>query len=350
VKKISRTQAGTVAAASIALSLAACGTVASSSSSSSPAGGTADATGTANAGSTSSITIAGVYGGTTDPFWTTLGCGAQQEASALGVKYQSFSSTDLQTSSFSQNFSSAQLIKPNGIFVNPTNPNQFITQYKSLMSSGVPVVTINASTPPAQYKVVGTAVNDSAALLSQITSLVKANSGQIQVVDGIPGLVPVESRLTPVVDAIEKAHPGLTQLSKLYTQFNVSAATQDVSQLIVAHPGLKVIVAADGPDGQAVAAAVKAEHKAGQITVIALDATPAEVSALKDGTISALVAQSPLTIGEDQVKELVSYIKAHPDGGTVTANQGSVQVPQSLLTKSNVDSPSESAYVYKASC
>lgn len=348
MKKFSRTQVGTVAAASVALSLAACGSVASSSSS--PASSTAGATGAASSGSTTSITIAGVYGGTTDPFWTTLGCGAKQEAATLGVKYQAFSSTDLQTSSFSQNFSSAQLIKPSGIFVNPSNPNQFITQYKSLMSSGVPVVTINSSTPAAQYKVVGTSVNDSAALLSQITSLVTASSGAIQVVDGIPGLVPVESRLTPVVDAIQKAHPGLTQLSKLYTQFNVSTATQDVSQLIVAHPDLKVIVAADGSDGQAVAAAVQAEHKQGQITVIALDATPVEVAALKDGTISALVAQSPATIGADQVQELVSYIKAHPGGGTVTANQGAVDVPQALLTKSNVDSPSESAYVYKTSC
>ena len=339
MKKVKRGQVGALAAACTILSVAACSSVASSSGSS-----------TSSGTSTSSITIAGVYGGTTDPFWVTLGCGAQQEATNLGVKYQAFSSTTLDTSAFSQNFSSAQLIKPNGIFVNPANPNQFITQYKSLMSQGVPVTTINPSTPPAQYKVVGPGTSDSSALLTQVASLVTASSGSMLVVNGIPGLVPVEVRLNPVVKAIQTAHPGLTSLPTIYSGFDINKATQQVSSDLIANPNLKVIVAADGPDGQAAAAAVEAAHKAGSVTVIALDATPAEVAALKAGTISGLVAQSPQQIGADQVKELVSYVKAHPNHGAVPANVGTVSVPQALLTKTNVDSPSNSAYLYKASC
>jgi ribose transport system substrate-binding protein len=349
MKKIKRGQVGALAAACTILSVAACSSVATSSGSSTATGGST-AGSTASGTSTSSITIAGVYGNSTDPFWATLACGAQQEATTLGVKYQAFSSTTLDTSAFSQNFSSAQLIKPNGIFVNPANPNQFITQYKSLMSQGVPVVTINSSTPPNQYKVVGTGTSDASTMLTQVASLVTASSGSMLVVNGIPGLVPVEVRLNPVVKAIQTAHPGLTSLPTIYSGFDVNKATQQVSSDLIANPNLKVIVAADGPDGQAAAAAVEAAHKAGSVTVIALDATPAEVAALKAGTITALVAQSPQQIGADQVKELVSYVKAHPNGGAVPVNVGTISVPQALLTKSNVDSPSNSAYVYKASC
>jgi ribose transport system substrate-binding protein len=349
VKKIRHGRIGAVAAASAALALAACGSVASSSAGGTSAGGiTASGTATGNSGA--GITIAGVYGGTSDPFWVTFGCGAQQEAAALGVKYQAFSSTTLDTSAFSQNFSSAQLTKPNGMFVEPANPNQFITQYKSLMSSGVPILTFNSTTPPAQYKTVGTGTSDSPSLLQQVASLVTASSGSMLVVNGIPGLVPVEVRLNPVVQAIQSAHPGLTSLPTIYSQFDVNKATQSVSSDLIANPNLKVIVAADGPDGQAVAAAVQAAHKSGQVTVISLDATPAEVSALRAGTISGLVAQSPQQIGEDQIKELVSYVKAHPNGGAVPVNAGTISVPQALLTKSNVDAPSNSAYIYKASC
>jgi ribose transport system substrate-binding protein len=331
MKKIKRGQIGALAGACTILSVAACSSVASSSGSSTAAGG-ATAGSTASGTPTSSITIAGVYGGTTDPFWVTLGCGAQQEAATLGVKYQGFSSTTLDTSAFSQNFSSAQLIKPSGIFVNPSNPNQFITQYKSLMTQGVPVVTINSSTPPNQYKVVGTGTSDSSSMLNQVASLVTASSGSMLVVNGIPGLVPVEVRLNPVVTAIQSAHPGLTSLPTIYSGFDINKATQQVSSDLIANPDLKVIVAADGPDGQAAAAAVEAAHKAGSVTVI------------------ALVAQSPQQIGADQVKELVAYIKAHPSGGAVPVNVGTVGVPQALLTKSNIDSPSNSAYLYKASC
>jgi ribose transport system substrate-binding protein len=291
-----------------------------------------------------------VYGNSTDPFWATLACGAKREAATLGVKYQAFSSTTLDNSAFSQDFSSAQLIKPNGIFVNPANPNQFVTQYKTLMSSGVPVVTINSSTPPAQYKVVGTGTTGTSSLLQQVAGLVPAGSGSMLVVNGIPGLVPVEVRLNPVVNAITSAHPGLKSLPVIYSGFDVNKATQAVSTDLIAHPDLKVIVAADGPDGQAAAAAVQQAGKAGKVTVIALDATPAEVAALKAGAITGLVAQSPQQIGQQQVKTLVDYIKAHPQGGSVPVNVGTVSVPQALLTKANVDSPSNSAWVYNASC
>jgi ribose transport system substrate-binding protein len=344
VKRISRGPLGAIGAAAAALSLAACGYVGQAG------GATNNAGSSSGTSSASNITIAGVYGNSTDPFWATLACGAKQEAATLGVKYQPFASTTLDNSALSQNFSSAQLIKPNGIFVNPANPNQFVTQYKTLMSSGVPVVTINSSNPPAQYKVVGTGTTGNSALLQQTAALVTADSGSMLVVNGIPGLVPVQVRLDPVVKAITTAHPGLTSLPTIYSGFDVNKATQAVSTDLIAHPDLKVIVAADGPDGQAAAAAVQQAGKAGKVTVIALDATPAEVTALKAGTISGLVAQSPQQIGQDQVKELVSYVQAHPNAGAVPANVGTVNVPQHLLTKTNVDDPASSAWIYKASC
>jgi ribose transport system substrate-binding protein len=336
VRRTTRGHVGALALASIALSLTACSAASSSSAN----------TGTATAGRT--ITIAGVYGDTTDPFWVTLGCGAQQEATSLGVKYQGFTSTTLDTSAFSQNFSSAELVKPNGIFVNPANPNQFITQYKTLMTQGVPVVTINSSTPPSQYEVVGTGTNDT--FLSQLVGLVTARSGSMVVVNGIRGLVPVQIRLNPVVQAISSARSGLKMLPTIYSGFDVNKATASVSSDLVANPDLKVIVAADGPDGQAAAAAVQAADKAGKVTVIALDATPAEVAALKAGTIKALVAQSPLQIGEQQVLALVAYIKAHPDGGPVSVAPTQVTVPQHLLTQSNINDPASSAWIYQSAC
>jgi ribose transport system substrate-binding protein len=344
VKRISRGPLGAIGAAAAALSLAACGYVGQAG------GATNNAGSSSGTSSASNITIAGVYGNSTDPFWATLACGAKQEAATLGVKYQPFASTTLDNSALSQNFSSAQLIKPNGIFVNPANPNQFVTQYKTLMSSGVPVVTINSSSPPAQYKVVGTGTTGNSALLQQTAALVTADSGSMVVVNGIPGLVPVQVRLDPVVKAITTAHPGLTSLPTIYSGFDVNKATQAVSTDLIAHPDLKVIVAADGPDGQAAAAAVQQAGKAGKVTVIALDATPAEVTALKAGTISGLVAQSPQQIGQDQVKELVSYIQAHPNAGAVPVNVGTVNVPQNLLTKTNIDDPASSAWTYKPSC
>lgn len=335
MNKIFRRPLVAAATTSVALLLAACGNGSSS--------------GSAGSSASDDITIAGVYGLTSDPFWTSIGCGAKEEAAKLGVTFKEFTSTGSDTAAYSSNFSSAQVINPDGIFVNPTNPNQFITQYKQLMAKGVPVVTINSTDPPAQYKVVGTDTTDTS-FLSSVADLVPDQAGSMAVIDGIPGLVPVESRLTPVVDAITKARTNLTVLPTEYTGFDVTKATSTVSSLLIAHPDLRVVVAADGPDGQATAAAVKQAGKAGQVKVIALDAVPAEVSALKDGTITGLVAQAPEQIGQQQLKTLVDYIRANPSKGAVPASSDQTGVPQRLLTKDNVDDPDSAPYIYKPSC
>lgn len=324
-----------IAAGAAAAGLAACGSVASTSASSSTG--------------SSTITIAGVYSLTSDPFWTTMGCGAKKEAATLGVTYKEYTTSGSDASIESQNLNSAELINPSGIINDPENPNQSIAQYKTLMAKGVPVVTMNGTTPAAQYKIVETTTTGSN-FDQQLANLIPSTAGTMAVIDGIPGLVPVEVRLKPVVDAISSRRPQLQVLPTQYTEFDVNKATQDVSALLIAHPDLRVIVAADGPDGQATAAAVKAAGKSGQVKVVALDATPAEVSAMKQGLITALVAQSPTQIGEQSVKTLVDYIKAHPAGGQVPASSDVVGVPERLLTKDNVGDAANSDWVYTANC
>jgi ribose transport system substrate-binding protein len=359
--KITRHHTALAAGASAAaLLLAACsssssgGSGSSASAAGSPSAATSTTTSTATSAASSApatnISIAGVYGNTPDPFWASLGCGAKKEAATLGVKYQDFAGANLDTSTFSQNFSAASATNPSGIFVNPANPNQFVTQYGALMKKGVPVVTINGTTPPAQLKIVGTDTTDTS-FLSDVAALVPTGTtGKLQVVNGVPGLVPVQSRLDPVVKAILGANTGLKLLKPIYSGFDINKATSAVSSAIIANPDLKVIVAADGPDGAAAAAAVKTAGKTGKITVIALDAVPPEVQALKDGIITGLVAQAPAQIGAKQVDALVDYLKANTSGGPVTPTKDFVGVPQKLLTKANVDDPTNADWVYVAKC
>ncbi|GAA4156072.1 sugar ABC transporter substrate-binding protein [Leifsonia shinshuensis] len=334
--RYARRTAGVLAAASLTVGLAACSSVASVPADTS--------------GSTKGITIAGVFGNTFDPFWTSIGCGASQEAKKLGVTYKEFSSTSADTAAFDQSFNSAKLTNPNGMFVNPLNPDQFVSQYQTLMSQGVPIVTLNATTPPSQYKIVGTDVTHLDFVDDTVALVPKDASGKLAIINGVPGLVPVENRLNPVVQAILKGRSGLTALDPVYTQFDSSKATQAVSSLIVANPDLQVIVAADGPDGAATAAAVKAAGKAGKITVIALDATPPEVAALKDGTITGLVAQAPKKIGAEQLSTLVDFLKTQKTPSAIKPTSDTTGIPQKLLTSKNVDDSANSDWVYTASC
>lgn len=295
----------------------------------------------------SHVTIAGVVANTSDPFWQTMVCGAEAEAKTLGVTYTSFNTTSTDTNTIASNFQSASLISPNGMIVQPFNNNQFVAQYTSLMAKGVPIVTANGTTPQVNYKTIYSGT-DTAGLASQVKGLIPTGSGSMVVLGGAPGIPPLETRTQPFIKAVQAERTDLTVLPVEYSGFDANKATTDTSSLIISHPDLKLIIAADGPDGVAAAAAVKQAGKSGKIAVIAFDAVPNEVSALKAGDITALIAQDPYQIGSDSVKAIVDYLSAHPSGAVKPA--GSATIANQLLTATTVDDPANAKYLYKSTC
>lgn len=335
-----------IAATALTTAVAACSSASSSSSSSSSSSAASPAA-SGTAGS-SGIHLAEVLANTSDPFFETIACASQQEAAKLGVSLQTFNSASTDTNAIANNFQSASLTHPQGIFADPFNNNQFIAQYKTMMSSGVPVVTGNGTTPPAEYKDIYSG-SDTARFAPTVLQNVPSGSGSMVYLGGAPGIPPLQTRTLPFVKAVEADRTDLKVLPTEYSGFDVNKTTTDLGAILLANPDLKLVIAADGPDAQGAAAAIKAAGKAGKVTLVAFDAIPTEVAALQQGIITDLIAQSPGAIGRDSIDALVSYVKAHPSGGTV-AYAGSQTIPNQLLTKATLSAPANAGYIYKASC
>ena len=319
--------------------LAGCGSSSSSSSTGSASDGSARSP---------SIRLAAVVPNTSDPFFQTQVCGMQQQAKKLGVSLKMFTSPSTDTNAIANNFQSAQLTKPQGLIVTPFNNNQFLAQYKTQMSQGVPIVTNNGTKPPAEYKYIHTA-SDTARFAPQVVKTLPSGAGSMVYLGGAPGIPPLESRTLPFVKALKDARSDLKALPTEYSGFDPNKASTDVKSLLLAHPDLKLIIAGDGPDALGAASALKAAGKVGKVTLVGFDAIPNELAALKDGTIQYLVAQAPLKLGRMQVDALVEYLKGHKDGGAVTT-AGEQAVPNGLLTKDTLNDPANADFVYKAVC
>lgn len=322
-----------------AAALAGCGSTSSSSSSGSAAGGSTGS---------SSLKLAAVVPNTSDPFFQTQVCGMQQQAKRLGVSLKLFTSPSTDTNAIANNFQSALLTKPQGMIVTPFNNNQFLAQYKTQMSHGVPIVTNNGTKPPTEYKYIHTAA-DTARFAPDVLKGVPAGAGSMVYLGGAPGIPPLESRTLPFVKAVKDARTDLKALPTEYSGFDPNKASTDVKSLLLAHPDLKLIIAGDGPDALGAASALKAAGKAGKVTLVGFDAIPNELAALKDGTIQYLVAQAPLELGRMQVDALVQYLKSHEAGGPVST-AGEEAVPNGLLTKDTLNNPANGDFVYKAAC
>jgi ribose transport system substrate-binding protein len=330
-----RRTAAMIAAAAVALTTASCSSDDSVAADSSRA-------------ATEDISLAAVLPNTSDPFWATISCGAEAKAEELGVDLKTYNSTTTDAATMASNFQAAQLSSPDGILVSPFNNNQFIAQYKTLMGKGVPVVTQTATEPPSEYKAISSGT-DTAPLVEDVTDFVADGPGTMVFLGGAPGIPPLEQRTQPFVDAMEEARPDLEALPTEYSGFDVNKATTTVSSLLLAHADLKLIIAADGPDGLGAAAAIKQAGKAGDVALIAFDAVPGEVDALRDGTISALIAQNPTEIGARSIEALVDYLTENTEKAAVSPSDAE-EIENSVLTAENVDDPASEQYLYKAEC
>jgi ABC-type sugar transport system substrate-binding protein len=284
-----------------------------------------------------------------DPYWISLMCGGTQAAKSLGVSLKWYSTTDLTDSTMQTNFNSALLTKPDGLIVNPFTPGLLASQVKSLMAKGTPVTTGDTPiTPATEYQLVTNSANVAPFLPAILKSA--GTTGTVLILQGSTNPIAV-ARIKPVVSYIKAHAPGLKILPITYDNFDVNKAATITAAALVAHSDLKLIYAPSGPQGQGAASAVQAAHKAGKVALYAFGAAPAEVAALKSGSIQGLIGQGANVIGGQEVKSLVSYIRAHPNGGPVPkAAKPVLQIPLKLLTKSNVSAPQNAGYLFKSTC
>jgi ABC-type sugar transport system substrate-binding protein len=333
------------AAVSLTAVLAACS---SSGSSSTPA--SSPTTGNANTGASGSISLAGVIANATDPYWVTVMCGGTAEAKKLGVNLKWYPSTTPSAQSMSQNFDAALLTKPEGLYINPFSAGQFSTQVKTLMGQGAPVIASAALSPASEYT--DTFIDTAGGpFVNQFLQELPSGAGSMVVLGGIAGIPVIEDEYAPLVAAVKAQRKDVQVLPTQYDQFDVTKSTQIVSSLLLSHPDLKMVIAPAGPEGEGAAAAIQQAHKVGKVKIWAYDATPGEVTALKAGVISALLAKPAAAIGAEAVQWLVSAIKANPGHTAISASSGPTSaLPVKEITTANVDDPAVQGYIYKGTC
>ncbi len=127
-----------------------------------------------------------------------------------------------------------------------------------------------------------------------------------------------------------------------YSHNEPSTAAEIVTAALQKDPDIVGIFAANLFAAEGSATGVQQAGKQGQVTIVGFDAGPAQVKALEAGTVQALVAQEPASIGSDGVKQAIAALKGE-------ATEAKIQTGFTILTKDNIDGDGKDA-VYKSSC
>ena len=215
------------------------------------------------------------------------------------------------------------------------------------LSQGIPVVNIDSGTEP-QPSVVPVMATDNVTaaenvpnLLSEELSEKGKNGGQVAFIPFQPGTGTNDQRKEGFTTGLPD-HPELELVAEQSSQSDYVLGLQVTENILTANAGLDAIFAANEPGVLGAVEALRRPGYDGEIVVVGWDGSPAEVDALREGVINALVVQNPFQMGYQGVDAVIRKIRYGED-------TGSQDTGVTLVTGENVDDPEVQA-VLNPSC
>ncbi|WP_217545701.1 substrate-binding domain-containing protein [Streptomyces sp. GbtcB6] len=262
-----------------------------------------------------------------NPFFVQIRSGAQAEAKKLGVD---LTVTDAQNDASQQanqlqNFTSSGL---GAIIVNPVDSDAASNSVKTAGKAGIPVIAVDRGVNNATTATLVASDNVAGGELAAKTIAEKlGGQGRIVILQGQAGTSAARERAQGFADGL-KAYPGIQVVAQQPADFDRTKGLDVMSNLLQAHPDVQGVIAAN--DEMALGAIKALGSKAGSsVSVVGFDGTPDGLTAVRNGTLYASVAQQPSQLGKIAVDNALKAVK---DQQIPSA----IKVPVKVVTKDNV--------------
>ncbi len=285
------------------------------------------------------VLIAGIA---SDAFYITMNHGAQAEAQKDGATVQ-FSGSPAAFSPSTQlpylNAAIAQ--KPDLILIAPTDKVALQEPIARAVAAHIPVILVDTTLSDPSVAVTTISSDNVAGGEKVADALAQATgkTGKVAVVSVSPGVSTTDERVEGFNRQLGK-YSTMKSLGVTFTGDNPTRANTVTKGLVTANRDLAGVFATNVVTGSGVTAAARELNLSGKLKLVEFDAEPAQVEAVKAGTISALVAQDPYLIGELGVRYGVQYLKGKH---TFEKHYGT---GEAIITKDNVDSAAVKNYLY----
>ncbi|MFJ9895038.1 substrate-binding domain-containing protein [Streptomyces sp. NPDC091280] len=262
-----------------------------------------------------------------NPFFVQIRAGAQAEAKRLGLD---LTVTDAQNDASQQanqlqNFTSSNY---GAIIVNPVDSDAAGNSVKAADKAKIPVIAVDRGVNKAAVDTLVASDNIAGGELAAKTVAEKlGGSGKIVILQGQAGTSAARERAEGFAKGL-KAYPGIQVLAQQPADFDRTKGLDVMSNLLQAHPDVQGVIAAN--DEMALGAIKALGSKAGRsVSVVGFDGTPDGLTAVKQGTLYASVAQQPSQLGRIAVDNALRAAQGKKVETTV-------KVPVKVVTKENV--------------
>lgn len=287
--------------------------------------------------------LAFVQGVAGDEFYISMQCGIEEAAKAAGATVTTQGPEKFDPTLQKPLVDSVVASKPDALLIAPTDVTAMQAPIKAAADAGIKVVLVDTTLEDPSMAVSQIASDNVGGGAAAFEAIQKAHpdGGKVLVVSIDPGISTSDQRAEGFEGAVAK-DSKFTSLGIQYSHNEPATAAEIVTAALQKDPDIVGIFAANLFAAEGSATGVQQAGKTGDVTIVGFDAGPAQVKALKDGIVQALVAQEPATIGKDGVAQAIAALKGE-------ATEEKIQTGFTILTKDNVEGDGASA-VYQSSC
>jgi len=233
---------------------------------------------------------------------------------------------------------------PAGIAVTCMNPDALAAPIKKATAAGIPVVTFDADAPRGpRYSFLATGNEYAGSVAAKTLADLIGGRGEVIVIT-LPAQLNHEQRAAGFKKALQADYPDIKLVAVGNGKADQTEAAKVLAGYLQAHPDVKGVFCTDATSGVGAATAVREANRAGTIKIVSFDTDKGTLDAIKDGVISASIAQGTYTMGYwsmnflFQVKhELVNPVEGWKSKG-INPLPPYVDTGVNVVTKENVDS------------
>lgn len=287
--------------------------------------------------------LAFVQGVAGDEFYITMQCGIEEAAEEFGATVTTQGPQEFDPTLQTPIVDSVVASSPDALLIAPTDVTAMSRPIQAAIDAGIEVVLVD------------TTLQDPSGVVSQIASdnvgggeaafaaIEDANpeGGKVLVIGVEPGISTTDARAEGF-EAAAAENEAFQSLGVQYSQNQPARAAEIVTGALQADPDIVGIFAANLFAAEGAATGIR-QAGAEDITVVGFDAGPAQVEALREGTVQALVAQEPANIGRQGVEQAIAQLNGEE-------TEPEIQTGFTVITQENIDSPEGQEAAYRAEC
>lgn len=218
--------------------------------------------------------------------------------------------------------------KVDALGIAPCDSQGVIPFIEEANNSGIPVFTIDTNADADVVSFIGTDNAMGGKMAGERIVEILGGKGKVALITGVPGQQTHRDRSSGFKQGVEGSEVEL--IAEQPANSESAMAMNVMENILQSTPDIDAVFCTNALMALGAMEAIDAKGKLGQVKIIGFDTQVDIMTAVKEGKVDSIVAQSPYNMGYETVKNAVKHVK-----GEQVSNR--VDTGTDLITKENVD-------------